>query len=106
MSSTGGPIAGQIETGRFRKPATNSELERGVQITGDLMAIGGMTRDEKGNRFLGSVRDNAVWALNPTSERCRRLFQDVRLAVARCDGHRPRPLSGHSRSTAKTAPSG
>lgn len=43
------------------------------------MTIGGMTKDEDGLLYLGSVQDNAVWTMDPDTREKQRLVQDDRL---------------------------
>lgn len=76
---TGGPILWQIPTAKLAEPAENAELEPSVTIAGKSMTIGGMTRDDNGLLYLGSVQDNAVWILDPQTGERQRLVQDARL---------------------------
>ena len=76
---TGGPILWQIPTSMLAEPVENALLEPFVEVAGKSMTIGGMTRDNSGLLYLGSVQDNAVWVLNPENGEAERLFQDDRL---------------------------
>ncbi|MEM9099908.1 MAG: L-dopachrome tautomerase-related protein [Pseudomonadota bacterium] len=76
---TGGPILWQIPTRLLVRPADNAVLERHIEVAGKSMTIGGITRDDDGRLYLGSVQDNAVWLFDPTTRRTSRLIQDDRL---------------------------
>ncbi|MEM8597939.1 MAG: L-dopachrome tautomerase-related protein, partial [Pseudomonadota bacterium] len=76
---TGGPILWKIATERLVVPAVNADLEPHVEVAAKSMTIGGVTRDEDGSIYLGSVQDNAVWVLDPVTGRTERLLQDDRL---------------------------
>jgi len=76
---TGGPILWKIATAKLNTPATNAELEPHVEVAAKSMTIGGVTRDDKGLLYLGSVQDNAVWVLDPLTGDKERRLQDHRL---------------------------
>ena len=76
---TGGRVLWRIATDRLIEPASNFELEPHVEIAGKSMTIGGIARDAKNRLYLGSVQDNAVWLLDPATQKRRKLLQDERL---------------------------
>jgi len=76
---TGGPILWKIETERLAAPADNATLEPHIEVATKSMTIGGMTRDEDGTLYLGSVQDNAIWVFEPESGETRKLLADDRL---------------------------
>lgn len=76
---TGGPILWEIPTAQLAEPAENAALEPHISVAGKSMTIGGMTRDDDGLLYLGSVQDNAVWTLDPESGEMQLLVQDDRL---------------------------
>jgi len=76
---TGGPILWKIATEILRKPQSNAALEPHVAIAAKSMTIGGMTRDDDGLLYLGSVQDNAIWTIDPATAERAILLQDDRL---------------------------
>ncbi|MEM8744664.1 MAG: L-dopachrome tautomerase-related protein [Pseudomonadota bacterium] len=76
---TGGPILWKIETRHLAEPAENAALEQHIKVAGKSMTIGGMTRNDDGLLYLGSVQDNAVWTMDPDTGDKKRLVQDDRL---------------------------
>lgn len=76
---TGGPILWKIATAKLNTRATNAELEPHIEVAAKSMTIGGMTRDDDGQLYLGSVQDNAIWVLDPATGRLERHLQDDRL---------------------------
>lgn len=76
---TGGPVLWKIPTKHLAEPAENAALEPHIKVAGKSMTIGGMTRNEDGLLYLGSVQDNAVWTMDPDTGDTQRLVQDDRL---------------------------
>ncbi|MEM7041692.1 MAG: L-dopachrome tautomerase-related protein [Pseudomonadota bacterium] len=76
---TGGPIMWRIATDLLTAPTENAELEPHIEIAAKSMTIGGMTRDDDGALYLGSVQDNAIWVVEPATGQREQLLQDDRL---------------------------
>ncbi len=76
---TGGRVLWKIATNKLIESASNAELEPHVLIAGKSMTIGGITRDASDRLYLGSVQDNAIWLLDPVTQKSHKLFEDARL---------------------------
>ena len=76
---TGGPVLWKIPTAALVPESDPTALMDQVEIVGKSMTIGGMTRDPQGKLYLGSVQDNGIWLLDPSTGHKRQLIQDPRL---------------------------
>ena len=82
LTTTSEELASELGLNQLQ-PSYEGPIDIGEVVATELAAtgvtIGGMTKDEDGLLYLGSVQDNAVWTMDPDTREKQRLVQDDRL---------------------------